>query len=116
MAGKIVPSAHTTVSAATNLGYVTVGSSTGFIPSAFVWLSGTAGNLYCKVTDVPDGTHVGLRILTDPGTDPSMGQRNPAPIYSRSDVSAFNSAGGFLDQESQLIYTTASDNSLPTQG
>src|SRR5258707_800893 len=43
MAGKIVPTAHTTISAATSAGLVTVADSTKFFPKAFVWLSGVAG-------------------------------------------------------------------------
>jgi len=113
MAGIIVPTQHQTVTAASSAGYVTVTDSTKFYPKAFVWLSNTAGTsqVYCQVTDCPDSTHVGLRILTDPGTDPSQGQRAKGPNYGRSDVSAFN-AGGFLDMEEQLIYITNADNSF----
>lgn len=191
MAGKIVPSAHTSVSALASSGYATVGSSVGFIPSARVWLSsttitlaytgrgtsafsgtvtgGTSGatatvvsdslaggssgsgtltlsgvtgtfqtgetltgsvagsataagpqaltpnNQYCQVTDVPDSTHVGLRALTDPGTDATTGSRVSGPNYGKSNLSSFSlaSGAGSLDQEDQLIYITAADNTLP---
>jgi hypothetical protein len=72
------------------------------------------GGVYCKVTDCPDATHVGLRIIDDPNIDATQGQRVRGPSYGRSDVSAYN-AGGFLDQEEQLIYSVNADNTLPTR-
>lgn len=114
MAGKIVPSAHAAVTGATSAGLVTVADSTKFNVGAFVWLSGVAGNVYCKVTDCPDATHVGLRVLDDPSIDATQGQRVRGPSYGRSDVSAYN-AGGFLDQEEQLIYSVNADNTLPSR-
>lgn len=120
MASTSIDAQHTTVTAATNLGIATVSSSTGFKPGAFVWLSNTAGTVswYCKVTSVPDATHVALRHLPDPGKvledRNGMGANVSYPNYSNSDISSFN-AGGFLDQEAQQIYVTNADNSLPTK-
>src|SRR5579859_6560932 len=45
MAGKIINSAHTTVSATTSAGLATVGSSTGFAVGAKVWLNTTSYTL-----------------------------------------------------------------------
>lgn len=95
MAGRLTPAAHTTVTAATAAGYVTVGSATNFYVGAYCWLSLTDGSKQdqVQITEI-NGTSVGVRIV------PAKGQ---GPNYGRSDVSAYN-GGGFLDQEPQFIY------------
>lgn len=211
-------SAHTSVSAATAAGALTVGSSTGFAVGARVWLNGAqqtrldyntktagwtngetvtgatsgatatisvlggapgaaagtliltavtgtfqagealngstsgshvalatapqyvvtaGGNQFCQITSIPDGTHVNVRKLPDPGNvledkagggggggqsgsavpqdSGTTGNNIAFPNYGNSDVSGFNAFGGFLDQEPQDIYVTNADNSLRTQ-
>lgn len=104
MAGRLTGYAHTTVSAATSAGYLTVGAATGFYVGAKCWLSNTANTLNSFVQIVSiSGTTVGVRIIPQPALT-SIGLPTYAPPnYGLSDVSAFN-GGGFLDQEDQLVY------------
>lgn len=99
MAGRIVPSVHATVTAATAAGILTVGAATNLYVGAKCWLSNTAGTVQDLVEIVSiSGTSIGVRKTV------TLNSSSTAPNYGLSDVSSYN-GGGFLDQiGDQLVY------------
>lgn len=89
-------------------GYVTVTSSTGFLPGAICGLSDNAGRgMTVMITDVPSATLIGVRQVAQPaiypqptGLDFGSGMTGPAQTltenmtanYGRTNISAFLTA------------------------
>ena len=85
----------------TTTGYVQVGDSSGFFVGCIGYLSRTDAGVRVVITDIPDSTHVGVRIIADDNENQQPLQRYGA----RSDLTGWTVAkASTLSMPQQLAH------------
>ncbi len=104
MAGRIAKDIGAAISGATNLGVITVASTTDFLAGARAWITaGAQTNRLVKIRSILSATTMSVGFEFDPTG--VTGTASTGPTYGASDISAYN--GGRIDQFMQPIWNTA---------